>query len=1126
LIPGAKTPGRRDKDHADDTEKAGEKVAGKDQPAVMGDGPTQAQGSDGPASKGVFGNLTLQKAHATGHAVWLQMRAQGTKVLCNEMIHERNLPYRPDWTFFRGSKTRPIWMEKIDYEPEERGDDEAGRLARSDSSQRRERSIQSVTHVRTISATIYDRGYGLDLADVRAYGPGRLESRPDPKEPVDRIADWQDELLIVNVAAPDGTLKQKQVTLTGTRPFFVDLNRKTSLDAGQEIKVFLKPRSAPAADTAAIAAAPAGANGPVATYVAAKPPNNDAFAADGEAARKDVPSGSGTDAGTTSGLGASLQIERLLAYRDVHFQAPNRKMEARVWLDAPFIEYDPVPAGESSRSPDGEEGSAGAGPDNQSPPSPGSSVGATVAPDPKTAPATEVAVKDAEPQTPAEPTMTGVADRIFAKVAIPRGKGLDADKGKRRKEKTTSDAGAGSRLAATETMDSGPAPTPAAAPDPKESEAEVREAWLRGNVALHQDAKPDPEKKGQAKPQGDDIYGEAVYLDNKGEGKLSARVYHRDPTDPTPLPGPIRWARVSTDDMIIYGEILWMDQEHDKVWAYGPGTLSQWTDRALLTDKAPETQAAAAAVGGPAVTRTTAPPAAASGGRRATAARTNGAPPSQGDRVAATREATGTGAPSAPGEPPKPRTRAGRPIGDKDLLFITWTKAMEFNGRTKDTAGRPAGRADFYGVVNAKMTDALLHCERKMVAFTDREVPLKQLGPSIAGRARGDAAGRDQPEIPEGDENGERTGPGRSRVDIAMIYCFGNPTAISRKVDPDVSVVLEKQRIDAWDYKTSAIDKGQVDVPGRLDYNRRTGEFYVPGPGIVYLYDRPDDSQKAGERPGDPSRNGGAARPGLSRGGARTADGRTVIPTSGRTPNRGDGARAPAGARPGEAPGSPAVKKRFLPLVLMQIEFSTAMRGRMGAGQADDTRQERWSEFFGDIEFLRSKVPNDGAVLDPDRPFSDENGFYLTSQMLRVIQEPPPPGSPEKAPAHSFAKAWDKVHVNSGETLSIESDVATYDSEYDVIWAYGEGEHGVTYVHQNGPGQPPSQSSGKALQYNLKTHAGHAANSNAVSLVDHRTGARPTPMAPPDPTAPPPRKRRTPFKVPNTNLERRGFTGY
>ena len=61
-----------------------------------------------------------RRLHATGHAVWLQLRQQGSKVRCNELIHDRLMPYRPDSTFFRGDTTRQIWLEKIDYEP--RGD--------------------------------------------------------------------------------------------------------------------------------------------------------------------------------------------------------------------------------------------------------------------------------------------------------------------------------------------------------------------------------------------------------------------------------------------------------------------------------------------------------------------------------------------------------------------------------------------------------------------------------------------------------------------------------------------------------------------------------------------------------------------------------------------------------------------------------------------------------------------------------------------------------------------------------------------------------------------------------------------------------------------------------------------
>jgi hypothetical protein len=212
-------------------------------------------------------------------------------------------------------------------------------------------------------------------------------------------------------------------------------------------------------------------------------------------------------------------------------------------------------------------------------------------------------------------------------------------------------------------------------------------------------------------------------------------------------------------------------------------------------------------------------------------------------------------------------------------------------------------------------------------------------------------------------------------------------------------------------------------------------------------------------------------------------------------------------------------------MVLMQVKFTKGMEGRMGAGQADDTSQERWSKFFGNIELLRSQVDNEAVVLNPDQRLLPD-GFYLTSQMLRIIQEPPPPGSPEQTPARTYVKAWDRVHVNRGEDFSIESDVATFDSGYDVLWAYGEGGHGVSLAQQVGPGQPPSTSTARAVQYNVKSHAWREVDGSDVRFVDHRTGGRPTPVGIPDPTAPPPPKVKTPFKVPNTNLERRGFTGY
>ncbi len=53
---------------------------------------------------------------------------------------------------------------------------------------------------------------------------------------------------------------------------------------------------------------------------------------------------------------------------------------------------------------------------------------------------------------------------------------------------------------------------------------------------------------------------------------------------------------------------------------------------------------------------------------------------------------------------------------------------MEFTGRTKDPTGSPAGKAEFFGFPNAMMEDAQLKCSERMIVFTDREIPLGELG--------------------------------------------------------------------------------------------------------------------------------------------------------------------------------------------------------------------------------------------------------------------------------------------------------------------------------------------------------------------------------------------------------------
>ena len=94
--------------------------------------------------------------------------------------------------------------------------------------------------------------------------------------------------------------------------------------------------------------------------------------------------------------------------------------------------------------------------------------------------------------------------------------------------------------------------------------------------------------------------------------------------------------------------------------------------------------------------------------------------------------------------------------------------------------------------------------------------------------------------------------------------------------------------------------------------------------------------------------------------------------------------------------------------------------------------------------------------------------------------------------------------MNKGEAMAIEADVTTYDSATDLLWAYGEGARGVTLAQQPGPGQPISANYGKALQYNVKSHAGAIRPERLAQLrrPEDRRAARQRPDARPDRPAP------------------------
>ena len=1021
------------------------------------------------SSSGAFGNLTLQKAHATGHAVWLQLREQGAKVRCSQLIHERRAFYRqPDRTYFGGAETKPIWLEKIDREAAQ-----AGEIAK----------VTGVTHVMTLDATLYDMGGGLDLSDIVARGPGKLESRPDIKEPVERIAVWQDILTIQNVLGPESQLVQKRVTLTGTRPYFVDVVKKASIDAGEQIIVWLKPKPQPKDKATGLAAADASAATPASDPLSVA----NAIADDVQASGKATP---GSDI-----AGGGLQIERLQAFRDAHFRAPGKKMEAREVLDAPFVEAEPAPVVAATAPATSEK--AGEPAENAGAP------GQEVAQEQGQSPA-QVASKDAEPKQPAEPTMIGVADKIWAKVALKPGKGLDAGSDRRR-----------SRTAAKPAAD--PASTVAAIPasgadsGSAESDTDIREAWLRGNVALHEDSPPDnpvnPDGT-KAKPKKQDVTGEAVYLDNHGgKGKMLAWVYDRDPHE-RPRPGPMPLAKVATDDMTIRCVLIRTDQEHDKVWGNGPGELTQLTERALFSDKKDEPKADPD--GGA--------PEEAEPGLRRECLRVilefrQSHPDLDDHRV---RRSCGTRSlPDDSTQAQDPRWTAGQRQGHARHHLD------EADGvhRPDDGPGGPSRgpggllrlpqRQDGGCPAQVQRADDRLHGPRSPARRARRHV--QGFGEA---RRRSGATDEDQAE----------DGKGRPQVDLSLIYCYVNALAVSRKYDPDFPEIVQQQIVQSNE---------------QLIYNRRTGEFDVPRAGKVYLWDRAKPKESRGQADeAAPDRDDAVGRPNATR---SARSGRAVTPTSGRTAQGGTGTPGPvrttnpAGRRTTSPPAgrnsspayqtaTPPVSRKLGPLVLTQIFFKKGMKGRFGSGSENDATEEQSALFFGDIELRRAEIRSVDDAFNFDKPLP-EDGFDLTSQILRVIQEPRPAGAPASTPARTFLKAWDNVLVKKGRSAALSSDVATYDSATEQLYAYGEGDRGVEMVQQYGVGQQASPSYGKAAEFNVKTGAGHFVNSDVIQMFDKRTGSRPGYVGAPDPNLKAKKKRAQPFKVPNNNMERRGFTG-
>ena len=93
------------------------------------------------------------------------------------MIHVRQLPLKPDMTYFRGDRTRPVpEIVKVDT-VEDEGPDQG--------------KVTSVTNIWTVDATLWVSDAGMDAADIVALGlgdwkPGRIVTSQSSASPSGR----------------------------------------------------------------------------------------------------------------------------------------------------------------------------------------------------------------------------------------------------------------------------------------------------------------------------------------------------------------------------------------------------------------------------------------------------------------------------------------------------------------------------------------------------------------------------------------------------------------------------------------------------------------------------------------------------------------------------------------------------------------------------------------------------------------------------------------------------------------------------------------------------------------------------------------------------------------------------
>ena len=434
---------------------------------------------------------------------------------------------------------------------------------------------------------------------------------------------------------------------------------------------------------------------------------------------------------------------------------------------------------------------------------------------------------------------------------------------------------------------------------------------------------------------------------------------------------------------------------------------------------------------------------------------------------------------------------AAKPTGPnpKDRLVITWTEEMRFYGKSRDLAGRPAAKIEFRGTskevrtpdgrrefrrgVEAKMTDSAIFCDT-MDVYLDRVIALNK------------ALNKDEKKPAPKSED-----PASSDAQIALLDCRGQDQfeqgvlnrhagvdITSQKLFPESGELKEKQRIQGI----------------HVVYDKRTGDFEAPGPGLVRLYKR---------------KNG-------------PAQAVAVVPT----------ALPVAAAANGWRPEARVTALKLPPLELTKVKFTQGMRGRFGTAKDQVETETRDAEFTGAVESANATVPHKNADIDFDRLERWPDVVFLTSDILKVFSVPPPVGS--KAASRSLLNARGNAvarAIRPANSDTIQADRITYDSASELTYAYGDDGKEVSVTKQDSLGQRPTTIRGKSVRYNKATRESRFDDPQAIQFTDLKSGIRPKPYYPDTGGSPKPPELIKPQRLPlqrqlRNSTERNGFTGH